>query len=80
MDADALRLITPMMRRILPNWRDDEAALQAIRALRRTCEPKLEGLAAYLLLHLPDWIDPAAAIEHHGRDTIVRQLTEGRRD
>ena len=81
MDAEALRLITPTIRRILPNWRDDEAALQAIHVLRRTYEPKLEGLAAYLLLHLPDWIDPAAAAaERFGRDTVVRQLTEGRRD
>jgi hypothetical protein len=81
MDAEALRLITPTIRRILPNWRDDEAALQAIHVLRRTYEPKLEGLAAYLLLHLPDWIDPsAAATERFGRDAVVRQLTEGRRD
>lgn len=81
MDDEALRVLTPTIRRILPNWRDDEAALQAIRQLRRTYEPRLEGLAVYLLLHLPDWIDPAAAAtERFGRDAVVRQLTEGRPD
>jgi len=81
MDAEALRLLTPTIRRILPDWRDDDAALQAIRKLRRTYEPRLEGLATYLLLHLPDWIDPAAAAdERFGRDAVVRQLTEGRPD
>ena len=80
LDAEALRQLTPTIRRILPNWRDDEAALQAIRQLRQTYEPRLEGLAAYLLLHVPDWIDPAAAAERFGRDAVVRQLTEGRPD
>lgn len=81
MDAQASRVLTPTIRRILPNWRDDEAALQAIRQLRRTYEPRLEGLAAYLLLPLPGWIDPAAAAtERFGRDAVVRQLTEGRPD
>lgn len=81
MDAECMRLLTPTIRRILPDWRDDETALQAIRQLRRTYEPRLEGLAAYLLLHLPDWIDPAsAAAERFGRDAVVRQLTGGRPD
>jgi len=76
MDTEALRLITPTIRRILPNWHDDAAALQAIRSLRGTYEPCLEGLSAYLLLHLPDWIDPdAAATERFGRDAVVSQLT-----
>lgn len=81
MDAEALRLLTPTIRRILPNWHDDEAALQAIRQLRRTYEPRLEGLAAYLLLYVPDWIDAtAAAAERFGREAVVRQLTQGRPD
>lgn len=81
MDAEALRHLTPTIRRILPNWRDDEAALQAIRQLRGTYEPRLEGLAAYLLLLVPDWIDPAVAVaERFGRDAVVRQLTAGRLD
>ena len=81
MDAEALRHLTPTIRRILPNWRDDEASLRAIEQLRRTYEPRLEGLAAYLLLHVPDWIDPkTAAAERFGRDAVVRQLTEGRPD
>jgi len=81
MDAEALRHLTPTIRRILPNWRDDEVALDAIRQLRRTYEPRLEGLAAYLLLPVPAWIDPAAvAAERFGCDAVVRQLTEGRPD
>ncbi|WP_431121541.1 ion channel [Variovorax paradoxus] len=81
MDAEALRVLAILIRRILPDWRNDEAALQAMRQLRRTYEPQLEGLAAYLLLHLPDWFDPAApAAECFGRDAVVRQLTRGRRD
>lgn len=79
MDAEALRFLTPTIRRILPDWSNDEGALQALRQLRLTYEPRLEGLAKYLLLHLPDWIDPAsAAVARFGRDEVVRQLTDGR--
>ena len=81
MDAEALRHLTSTIRRILPTWRDDEASLRAIGQLRRTYEPRLEGLATYLLLDVPDWIDPAATgAERFGRDAVVRQLTEGRLD
>ncbi|MGJ7506683.1 potassium channel family protein [Variovorax sp. GT1P44] len=81
MNAEALRHLTPTIRRILPNWRDDEAALGAIRRLRKTYEPRLEGLAAYLLLPVPDWIEPATAtVERFGFDAVVRQLTEGHPD
>ncbi|MDM0050448.1 potassium channel family protein [Variovorax sp. J22R115] len=77
LDPEALRLVTPTIRRILPDWRDDEPALEAIRRLRRTYEPRLEGLAAYLLLQLPEWINPEeAAGERFGRDAVVRQLTD----
>lgn len=81
MDAEALRHLSPTIRRILPNWRDDEASLRAIEQLRRTYEPRLKGLADYLLLHVPDWIDPkTAGAGRFGRDAVVRQLTEGRPD
>jgi len=81
MDDETLRQLAPTIRRILPNWRDDEASLWAIGQLRRTYEPRLEGLAAYLLLAVPDWIEPAATGDaRFGRDAIVRQLTEGRPD
>ncbi|MEJ8826585.1 potassium channel family protein [Variovorax humicola] len=79
MGAEALGHLSPTIRRILPAWHDDEATLQVIQQLRKTYEPRLEGLSAYLLLPLPDWIDPAgAAAERFGRDAVVRHLTEGR--
>jgi hypothetical protein len=81
MDAAALRHLTPAIRRLLPNWRDDEAALRAIGQLRGSYEPRLEGLAAYLLLPVPDWIDAAAATtERFARDAVVAQLMDGRAD
>ncbi|MDM0110407.1 potassium channel family protein [Variovorax sp. J22R24] len=77
MDSGALHHLTPTIRRILPAWRDDAAALEAIRKLRQTYEPRLEGLAAYLLLPLPEWINPESpAGARFDRETIVRQLTE----
>ena len=80
LDLASLQLLTPTIRRIMPGWHDDTIASNAIWQLRRTYEPRLEGLAAYLLLDLPDWIDPEAPTERFGRDVIVRQLTEGRQD
>ncbi|VWX62980.1 conserved membrane hypothetical protein [Burkholderiales bacterium 8X] len=81
MNADALQRLTPAMCRILPDWQDDDSTADAIERLRRTYEPRLEGLAAYLLLHLPAWIDPEGpAEERFGRDAVLRQLTEGRTD
>ncbi|MBO9648791.1 MAG: two pore domain potassium channel family protein [Variovorax sp.] len=80
LDLASLQLLTPTIRRILPGWHDDASASSAIWQLRRTYEPRLEGLATYLLLDLPDWIDPEAPTERFGRDVIVRQLTQGRQD
>jgi len=80
MDDRALRTLAGTIRRIVPNWQADEAALQVIRVLRATYEPRLEALASYLLLPLPDWIDPVAPVERFGRDAVVRHLTRGRPD
>lgn len=81
MNAEGLRLLAPTVRRIVPDWCGDAITLQTVQRLRRTYEPRLEGLAAYLLLHLPDWINPADAKgERFGRDAVVRQLTGGRSD
>jgi hypothetical protein len=80
MDAEAMCVLAATLRRIIPRWRDDEGALHAIRLLRATYEPRLEGLAAYLLLPLPDWINPAMAVERFSRDAVVLQLTSGRPD
>ena len=80
MDGEAMRVLAATIRRIIPRWRDDEGALDAIRVLRATYEPRLEALAAYLLLPLPDWINPAMAAERFSRDAVILQLTSGRRD
>ena len=81
MDAQALRRLAPTIRTMLPKWSDDDAAVDAIRQLRSTYEPRLEGLAAYLLLPVPDWIGTTAATaDRFGRDAVVRQLTQGRVD
>lgn len=81
MDAAALRHLTRAMRGILPSWRSDEASLRAIEQLRKSYEPRLEGLAAYLLLNVPSWTNTAATgAERFSRDAIVQQLTQGRRE
>jgi len=80
MNAETMRVLAATMRRTLPHWRDDEGALHAVRVLRATYEPRLEGLAAYLMLPVPDWIDPAVTPERFSRDAVVRQLTKGRMD
>ena len=59
MDDAALRSLTPTVRRLFPEWRDDATAREAIRRLRSTYEPQLEGLSAYLMLPLPEWTDAA---------------------
>ncbi len=79
MNAQAWRLLTPKIQKILPNWGDDAEALNTVDALRRTYEPRLEALAAYLMLHLPDWIDPEAApADSAGRQAVIAQLMADR--
>lgn len=81
LDADALRALASDIRRLLPGWRDDETAVQAMGQLRESYEPQLEGLATYLLLRLPDWSGPTASgAQRFSREAVVRQLTEGRGD
>lgn len=79
MDDASLHTLAPTIHKFLPEWCNDAAARQAIRKLRSTYEPQLEGLAAYLMLPLPDWVDPAGlAQERFGRDAVVQQLMDGR--
>ncbi len=79
MDDTALRMLTPTIRRLLPEWRDDAKARDVIGKLRSTYEPRLEALAIYLMLPLPEWVD-AASLEpaRFGRDAVVRELMRGR--
>ncbi|MGJ7579291.1 potassium channel family protein [Variovorax sp. RHLX14] len=79
MDDASLQTLTPTIRKLLPEWRDDAAARQAIRKLRSTYEPQLQGLAAYLMLPLPDWMGPdELQPERFGRDAILLELMKGR--
>jgi len=79
MDDQALHLLTPKMRKILPDWGEDEAARDTVDQLRQTYEPRLEALAAYLMLHLPDWIDAAAMPGYRsGRQAVISQLMADR--
>ena len=80
LDTAALGHLTLAIHRITPQWQSDEGTLQAIRLLRSTYEPRLEGLAAYLLLSVPDWIDPAVPAERFGRAAVLRQLMTGRQE
>lgn len=79
MNAQAWRLLAPKMQRILPDWGDDAAAMGTVDQLRRTYEPRLEALAAYLMLHLPDWIDAQAPPGGGaGREAIIAKLLADR--
>ena len=81
MDGASLELLTPTVQRLFPEWRDDATTRDAIDRLRSTYEPQLQGLAAYLLLRLPDWVDPAGLVpERFGREAVVAQLMKGRED
>lgn len=81
MNAQAWRLLTPKMQKILPDWGDDAAAMETVDKLRQTYEPRLEALAAYLMLHLPDWIDPAATpADSAGRQAVIARLMADRQD
>jgi hypothetical protein len=58
-------------------------AFEALRALRATYEPLLDGLAQYLLLTLPDWIPSDEAAAHWTRghrgliaERLLDQLTK----
>jgi Ion channel len=57
-------------------------AFEALRALRSTYEPLLDGLAQYLMLTLPDWIPNDDAADHWTRghrgliaERMIEQLT-----
>jgi len=79
MNEQAWRLLAPKMQRILPDWGDDAAAMGTVDQLRRTYEPRLEALAAYLMLHLPDWIDAQAPPGGGaGRKAIIARLLADR--
>ena len=78
-DDASLQLVAPTLRRIVPQWRDDPSTRRAVERLRSSYEPRLVGLAQYLMLKLPEWVDPAGlAQERFGRDAVVEQLMEGR--
>ena len=58
-------------------------AFEALRALRSTYEPLLDGLAQYLMLTLPDWIPNDEAADHWTRGhrglmaaRVIEQLTK----
>jgi hypothetical protein len=58
-------------------------AFEALRALRATYEPLLDGLAQYLMLTLPDWIPNDDAADHWTRghrgliaERLIEQLTK----
>lgn len=74
---DQVRLqLGAAMRRLLPDWQDDAAASDAVDRLRRSYEPRLLALAAYLLLPSPVWAGPSvAAADRFGRDAVVERLT-----
>jgi len=74
-----LELLSPAIRETLPDWTVDAATLDAIRTLRRTYEPRLEALASYLLLHLPDWVASSEGIASScDRRAVLARLMEGR--
>jgi hypothetical protein len=58
-------------------------AFEALRALRSTYEPLLDGLAQYLMLTLPEWIPEDDAVDHWTRghrgliaERLIEQLTK----
>ncbi|MGI4776989.1 MAG: potassium channel family protein [Janthinobacterium lividum] len=79
MNEAFLQLVAPVIQKIVPEWRDDAAARRAIERLRSTYEPRLESLARYLMLKLPEWVDPSGlAREQFGREAVVQRLMNGR--
>ncbi len=65
-------------------WRGGQDTEETLAALRATYEPLLDGLAARLLLRLPEWIADADAIDHWQRghrgliaSRLVEQLASG---
>ncbi len=79
MNSETLQLLAPMMRKILPDWGDADAAQDAVDTLRQTYEPRLEALAAYLMLHLPAWADTGAvSADRSGRQDVIAHLMAGR--
>lgn len=66
------------MHPILAGWQDDPAAMHAVDRLRASYEPQLIALAAYLLLPLPLWVNPAVLpSDGFSREAVVKRLTDG---
>jgi len=75
---NARRRLGSSMHPILEGWQDDPAAMEAVEALRKSYEPRLVALASYLLLALPEWVNPAVLPpERFGRKAVLKRLLEG---
>ena len=77
LDEHARRRLGSSMHPIQARWQDDPGAMQAVDRLRSSYEPRLIALAAYLLLPLPRWVNPAVlAAGRFSREAVVQRLAE----
>jgi hypothetical protein len=78
-DQPAIQQLHRGMGRLYADWAPDGSALDAITRLRGSYEPRLNALASYLLLPLPEWAgNTTREGDAFGRDAVVDRLTAPR--
>lgn len=58
-------------------WKGGSEVEETMRLLRGTYEPMLEGLSAYLLLPLPEWLRDGEVVSDDVRGSLAKRLIEG---